>query len=66
MFGDRRETFEFAPNRDSERIGGAAMGQQLTVFQGDLLVCFTNMIDNGVRIRHRNRGCLTIALDWIS
>jgi hypothetical protein len=66
MFGDRRETLEFAPNRDSERIGGAAMGQQLTVFQGDLLVSFANMIDNGVGTRLGNGGCFTIALDWIS
>src|ERR1700757_4976440 len=28
MFGNRRETLEFAPNRDSKRIGGASMGQQ--------------------------------------
>jgi|SRR6266478_1665874 len=66
MFGDRRETLEFAPNRHPERIGGAAMGQQLTVFQGDLLVCFANMSDNGVGIRRRNGGCFTIALDRIS
>jgi hypothetical protein len=66
MFGDRWETLEFASNCDPERIGVAAMGQQLTVFQGDLLVCFTHMIDNGIGIRRRNRGCFTIALNWIS
>jgi hypothetical protein len=66
MFGDRGETFEFAANPHPERIGGASMGQQLTVFQGDLLVCFTHMIDNGVGTRLRNGGCFTIALDWIS
>jgi hypothetical protein len=66
MFGDRGKTLEFASNCDPERIGVAAMGQQLTVFQGDLLVCFTHMIDNGIGIRRRNRGCFTIALNWIS
>src|SRR5258706_6009882 len=47
MFSDRGETFEFAANPHPERIGGASMGLQLTVFPSDLLVCFNHMIDNG-------------------
>src|SRR4029077_6872102 len=68
MFGDRRETLEFAPNCDPERIGGASMGQQFPVFQRDLLVRFANVIDDCVRTGHSN-GCNwrpTIALSWIS